>query len=187
MKFLKKNYKDCWKFFKEARDYIIVALIIFMIFAIVGFLFPIFFQEKIFEIIQGLVEMFEGRTAISTILLILLNNVRASFLSMILGLLAGIFPLVTAIINGYLIGFVVNYTIRQEGIFILWKLVPHGIFELPAIIMSIGIGFKLGLSLFKPETVKENLIQAMRFFVFVVLPLLLIASIIEGILVFVVG
>ena len=67
-----------------------------------------------------------------------------------------------------------------EGISALWRLFPHGIFELPAVIFSIGIGIKIGVDLLivkkkKKEKLKTNYIEGLRFFLFVVIPLLLLA------------
>ena len=48
-------------------------------------------------------------------------------------------------------------------------------------IFSIGIGIKIGRDLFKKDNkLKYNFREALRFFVFVVFPLLLIAGIVEG-------
>ena len=62
---------------------------------------------------------------------------------------------------------------------------------MPAIIFSIGIGFKIGVSVFGGQGVGEglryNFREGLRFFVFVVFPLLVVAGIIEGILIGVVG
>jgi len=105
---------------------------------------------------------------------------------MILGIGLAIFPLVTAIANGYLLGFVAREAVMQEGIFIFWRLFPHGIFELPAVLFSIGIGMKIGTEIFGKNAgkrLKYNFREGFRFFVFVVFPLLLVAGIIEGILV----
>ena len=70
----------------------------------------------------------------------------------------------------------------RRGTFLL---VPHGIFELPAILFSIGIGFKIGIDLFsrKKGNLKYNLREALRFFIYIILPLLIIAAIIEGALI----
>ena len=67
------------------------------------------------------------------------------------------------------------------------NLIPHGIFELPAILFSIGIGTKIGADLInsnnKKRILKKNCIESLRFFVFVIFPLILIAGIIEGFLI----
>ena len=68
----------------------------------------------------------------------------------------------------------------------MWRLLPHGIFELPAIILSIGIGLKLGVEIWKKDSwnvLKRNIIESLRFFIFIIMPLLVIAAIIEGLLI----
>ena len=94
--------------------------------------------------------------------------------------------MITDIFNGYLVGFVARMSVDAGGIGVLWKLFPHGIFELPAVIMSIGIGMKMGIDIFRKDKkqIARNFKEALRFLIFVVLPLLIIAGIIEGILIF---
>ena len=72
------------------------------------------------------------------------------------------------------------------GINVLFRLVPHGIFELPSFIISLGLGLRLGLYLFlkkRGETFSGNLENVLRVFIFVILPLLLIAAFIETMLI----
>jgi len=67
---------------------------------------------------------------------------------------------------------------------------PHGIFELPAIIISFALGIKLGSFVFAKEPwaeLRRFVINCIRIFFFIVIPLLVIAAIIEGILIGVVG
>ena len=107
---------------------------------------------------------------------------------MIFGFLLGIFPVIAAIANGYLLGFVALISVNNGGWFILFKLLPHGIFELPAIFISLGLGLKLGTCIFRKEILKnfnEYFINSLRVFLFIVIPLLLIAGIIEGSLIFI--
>ncbi len=188
--FFVRNYLACWNFLKKAEEHVVIAFAIFCAFVIIGFALPIWFNNEIFDLIRNMSEQFTGLSLFWTIIKIFFNNIQASFFAIFIGIGFGIFPLITAIINGYVVGFVSRYAVNQQGIFILWKLLPHGIFEIPAIILSIGIGFKLGLELFKPfkkMKFKYNFIEAMRFFAFVVFPLLLIAAVIEGFLVFYLG
>jgi stage II sporulation protein M len=115
---------------------------------------------------------------------IILNNARASFLAIALGFLAGIFPVLVVITNGYLLGFVARYTVNQQGALVLWKLLPHGVFELPAVIMSAGVGIYLGMNLVSgKKNLGKDFIDSIRFFIFIVIPLLIIAGIIEGTLI----
>ena len=95
--------------------------------------------------------------------------------------------MITSIVNGYILGFVMLKSVQANGALVLWKLLPHGIFELPALFISLGLGVKLGAFIFKKnkiKTLKIYLFESARVFVFVILPLLFIAAIIEGSLIF---
>lgn len=189
--FFGSNYKKCWEFFKESRWHVVFALGIFGAMFLVGFAYPVFFREEIFGFLAGIVDALEGKSVVELIVYIFSNNFKASFIAIVSGVVVGVFPFVIAVVNGYLVGFVAKEAVVQEGIVVLWQLVPHGIFELPAIILSIGIGLKLGLSVFGGRGVGDrlryNFTEGLRFFIFVVFPLLLVAGIIEGLLIGILG
>lgn len=168
----------------------VFAVGIFALMFLVGFIFPIFFREEIFSFIAEMVEAIEGKSVVELIGFIFLNNLKASFMAIALGIAFGIFPLMMAVVNGYLIGFVAREAVVRDGLLVMWQLFPHGIFELPAIIFSIGIGMKIGGEMFEKNIRKKleyNFREGLRFFIFVVFPLLLIAGIVEGILIGVLG
>ena len=129
------NYAACWRFLKESRWYVVTALLTFCIFILIGFAAPIFFTDQINALIQEMMLGLEGLNTQEIISYIFFNNLQASFFAIILGALFGVFPFITSIFNGYLIGFVMRFAVEENGIFILWRLLPHGIFELPAIIV----------------------------------------------------
>jgi stage II sporulation protein M len=188
--FFKENYSKCFKFFLTCKPYILFAAMLFFITAIIGFMFPIFFREEIFNIMLEMTGLLEGKNMIELISLIFFNNIKASFMAMILGIGVALFPIFTAVINGYILGFVSREVVSAEGFFILWQLLPHGIFEIPAILLSIGIGVKIGTDLFKKnpgEKLRKNIREGLRFFAFVIFPLLLTAGIIEGLLIALLG
>lgn len=188
--FFLRNYSACWKFLNECQWYLVFAIGVFALTFLVGFAYPVFFREEIFSFIAEMIKMLEGKSVIELVGFIFFNNMKASFMAIVLGVVFGIVPLMVGIVNGYLLGFVAREAVMQEGLLVMWQLFPHGIFELPAVIFSIGIGMKIGTSLFKPDIGKElkyNFREGLRFFVFVVFPLLLIAGIIEGILIGMMG
>lgn len=183
--FLVRNYRDSWRFFVKTKKHILFAAILFFLFAIIGFVFPIFFQEEIANFVKLLSAKAASLSWLGLIWFILLNNVRASILALVLGVLVGIFPVIMLITNGYVLGFVARHSVNHGGIFVLWKILPHGVFELPAIIMSAGIGIYLGTILFrKDRKFRKDFVDAIRFFIFVVVPLLIVAGIIEGTLIY---
>jgi len=184
--FFAKNYKLCWKFLNESRWYVVFALGVFMLTFLIGFVFPIFFRAEIASLIAELIASLDGMGVVELTGFIFWNNLKASFFAIILGVTIGIFPLVIGIFNGYLLGFVSREVVAQEGLLVMWRLLPHGIFELPAVIHSIGIGIKIGADIFRGDVtkrLKHNFVEGLRFFVFVVLPLLVVAGIIEGLLI----
>ena len=184
--FFARNYKSCWKFLNESRWHVVFALGFFMLTFLIGFVFPVFFREEIINFVRELILSLEGLSVVELIGFIFWNNLKASFFAIILGITVGLFPLFMLVTNGYLLGFVSREAVAAEGIFTLWRLLPHGIFELPAILLSLGIGFKIGGGMFKKgfrKNLKYNFKEGLRFFVFVIFPLLLVAGIIEGLLV----
>jgi len=189
-RFFVRNYSACWDFFKESRWYIVFALGIFCLTFLIGFAYPEFFRAEIFSFIEELMARLEGKSVFELISIIFLNNMQASFMAIILGITIGIFPLVTGIINGYLLGFVSREAVNYGGNFVLWQLLPHGIFEIPAVLFSIGIGLKIGGDMFVGNIggkLKHNFTEGLRFFFFIVFPLLIIAAIIEGLLIGILG
>ncbi len=185
-KFFGDNYSKCWKFGKECEWFLVFAWGLFALTFIFGFIFPIFFEKEIIAMIKLLMERIDGLGTLELIGFIFLNNLKASFFAFVLGIGFGILPIITCVFNGYLLGFVARYAVEKEGIFTLWKILPHGIFELPAVLFSIGIGIRLGTSVLssdKKKKVSYVFREGLRFFIFVVFPLLIVAGIIEGILV----
>lgn len=174
----------------ESRKFIWIICIFFLISFLVGLFFPFFFEKQIIQFLSSLENQISGLNATDLVKFIFNNNVKASFFILLVGLFFGIFPLIMIAINGYLIGFVLHYAISAEGITIIWRLFPHGVFELPAIIISAGIGLKLGytliLSLINKEKVfvLEDLKKSIWIFLLLIIPLLLFAAIIEGLLIY---
>jgi len=181
---IKKIYKNNWIFLKQAKKYIFASLIIFFAFALIGFFFPVLFRQEILEMIHDLILKFEGKNLAEIIIFIFFNNLWTSFIAMILGLLFGIIPLIIVLINGYILGFASNMSVKEQGLASLWRLLPHGIFELPAVIISIGLGLRLGFLVIQNKPVKKEILKSLIFFLSIIAPLLIIAAIIEGILIF---
>ena len=141
----------------------------------------------ILDFIEKLLEQTKGMSGLELIKFIFLNNLQASFFGLIFGTVLGIFPVLATIANGYVLGFVGAMSVEAENIFILWRLLPHGIFELPAIFISLGLGLKLGSFIFRKEKGKffrRCFWNSLRVFFFVVVPLLIVAALIEGCLIF---
>ena len=194
----KGEYLKTFSFLRDSRDFIYAAILGFFIFAALGFFFSDLIQEiflsfgvnineKILYLIEKLISQTEGMSHGELIGFIFFNNLQSSFLGLFLGIGVGFFSVATGIINGYILGFVILRSVRVEGVLVLWRLLPHGIFELPALFISLGLGLRLGTFIFKKnkmEALRKYFFESVRVFVFVIFPLLLVAAIIEGSLIF---
>jgi stage II sporulation protein M len=186
---LKEEYKKCFEYISQSKKFIFLIIGIFFIFSLIGFFVPIpeFLYNKILEIIKEILLETENLSSVELIFYIIFNNIKSSFFGIIFGFIFGILPLIIAIANGYILGFVSLLSVNSEGFLSLWKLFPHGIFELPAIFISLGLGLKFGTFVFqknKQKSFKNYLLNSLRIFLLIIIPLLILAGIIEGILIF---
>lgn len=224
--FIYENFKIGLRDLSKIKVYFWFSFLLFFFIALIGFLFPSFFEEKILEIIRELIGQTEGLGVFGLIRFIMANNMKSAFLGIFLGIFLGVAPLGIIIVNAYILGFVANKSIAVGGFLILWRLLPHGIFEIPAILISLALGLKLGFSLmnncikhynkkisslnsaflmflsilFLPvsfiiymtltltnlklkEMFFRNITDSFRIFILIVVPLLVIAGIIEGVLI----
>jgi len=185
-----RNYEICWEYLKESKTYFLIILLIFLFFVLIGFSFPVFLVDVIEKFLRELVEKTAGMNFFQLFIFIFQNNLLTAFVGLLFGIFLGLFPLLLSFMNGYVLGFVSRKVVEAEGYGILWRLIPHGIFELPALIISLGLGLRLGMSIFNKNPKKKflyNLENSLRVFLFVILPLLLIAALVEAGLVFLLG
>jgi stage II sporulation protein M len=176
---------DALKYLKESRRYVYFAALLFLFFVIVG----VVFQSKLTfldEVIRNLVSDVSLLKGFDVALYIFANNTQAALTGLITGMFLGLVPVLNLVANGAVVGYVFARVSQEVGFIEVWKILPHGIFELPAIFISLGLGIKLGLAIFtkKPfETLKQRLYYSMLVFLLIVVPLLLLAACIEGALI----
>jgi stage II sporulation protein M len=187
--FFKENYSKSWKYIKESKKFIWAVVFIFFISVIIGFSYqPQSVVTIILDYIKTVLAKTQGMSPLNIIAFIFTNNLESGFMGLIYGFVLGIFPILETFVNGYVVGYVSSSAVSASGASSLLSLLPHGIFELPAIFISFGMGIKFGTFIFykeKMKTFSEFFINSLRVFVFVVLPLLFIAAIIEGSLIFI--
>ncbi len=104
---------------------------------------------------------------------------------MLAGFFFGIFPVAFVMLNGYIIGVVVSWREPDWGLLkVILAIIPHGILEIPAIIIACAYGMWLGyrfyLALFRGVEFRKYLLKAIRVYIRLVLPILLIAAFVEA-------
>ncbi|MFN3384513.1 MAG: stage II sporulation protein M [Archaeoglobaceae archaeon] len=117
--------------------------------------------------------------------LIFLNNSIKSFIAMLLGVFFGVIPILFIFLNGLIIGFFASFIGSEIGIItFLLLLLPHGILEIPAVILACSYGFLLGVEFLRDrKNLRKHVSKAILNFVRFVLPMLLVAAFIETILI----
>jgi stage II sporulation protein M len=119
-----------------------------------------------------------------------INNITASLLFIISGLIIGIPPLLFIAFNGFFVGWIAYSVSREMGlIFVVATMLPHGIIEIPTITfsaaMGMGLGYQLIHQLRKKGGIKEYLLDSANLFIKRIVPFLVIAAIIETYLIMV--
>jgi len=136
-------------------------------------------------VIQELAKLL-GPFKITTAVFIFLKNVSALVFSFIFSPLLCLTPIIALTVNGWLLSFVSVAFIEQESVgLLLAGLLPHGIFEIPALIIGEAAALSFGMMALIALVSKEqrgrlvpNLKQNIRYMV-LAFALLLPAAIIE--------
>ncbi len=134
--FSKKYLKG---YFSRNKIFILVSVLILVLSAFLGVVLGTFIKEYLIEVLKELfLSLPNNPTVYDEAIFIFQNNIRANTIIMAGGLLFSIFSILAVIFNGIIIGF--TYTMVSPIIFIV-GITPHGIFELPAIILSLAGAF----------------------------------------------
>ncbi|UCC17910.1 MAG: stage II sporulation protein M [Dehalococcoidales bacterium] len=81
---------------------------------------------------------------------ILLKNISVIVLSFVFSPLLCIVPVITLIFNGGVIGLVSTIIIEEESLpFLLAGLLPHGVLELPALVMGEAVALSFGIAVLR--------------------------------------
>jgi stage II sporulation protein M len=125
---------------------------------------------------------------------ILLNNSVKSFAVLLSGILFGLVPLIAVASNGYILGIAYLFTSGEIGYVKAAKAVlPHGVLEIPAIILSAAYGLWLGVTFAKRirwrdmASFGDQVRHAIRMYFMVAFPLFVVVALIETILILSMG
>lgn len=195
---MKQFYKEEWKWFKEKYLKIfILVLIVFISIALLSHFIlvknPEQAQKKLADLAKNLLKKIPlHASGFRLCFAIFLNNSKVSLLSILFGLIPFIFlPILAAIANGFSVGVVssASYIKGFDFVFFLISLGPHGVFELPATLYAVSIGVNLSFQISKrllfgydssDEPFFLLLKRIFKTWIGVIIPLLLVASIIEA-------
>jgi stage II sporulation protein M len=182
--------KNNLHYLRELRHYIAIAAGIVLGSAVLGFMFAQQHPAEIEQLLQELKNSLGSLLTFTPVKLagaIFLNNALKTMAMVLAGIILGIFPVLALIGNGYILGVIGYVTYAKAG----WPLffasiLPHGIIELPSIIVGAALGMRLGVQVFQKVFQKKDISlwreckRAFGFTMIVIVPLLLIAACIES-------
>ncbi len=177
-------------YLRELRPFVIASVLIFAIGAAFGAAAASRLpglSDQFGEAIAGFIKTFRGLPKLQLAAAIFLNNSVKTFAAILLGLGLGILPALFLVINGAVLGVVFYLSSHSRGVWpSLLAILPHGVVELAAVFLGTAIGLLLGDRILKKlmrksdTTIKSELARALRVFAIVILPMLLVAALIEA-------
>ncbi len=129
------------------RSWVLIATALFGVGILLGLLMPVTSAEFFTEDLTALREMAAmlGPFQLSTAVFIFFKNVLALAVSFIFSPILILVPVLALTMNGWVLSFVSALVVREESWgFLLAGLLPHGVFELPAIIIGEAAALSFG-------------------------------------------
>ena len=142
---------------KEMRHYIAFSVVILLAGMVVGATNPALdtFIKGQMSGIQKIAQSIQASNhpTLMFIIFIFFNNALKSILVMYLGMLFGIVPIIFLAINGMMLGYLISKAAQQGGselfTLVVKGLLPHGMIEMPAIIIACAYGLRFGKIMFQ--------------------------------------
>jgi stage II sporulation protein M len=174
--------------------YVVFLTVLFIAASLTGFLAPIPGKRELLGTLLDSYAPFLTLPPWKMFFAILLNNSTKSFVVLLSGILFGLVPLIAVAINGYVLGVAYLFASRGVGYVQAAKAVlPHGVLEIPAIILTAGYGLWLGVTFARRIRQRDmggfgdQVIHAIRMFFKAAFPLFILAALIETFLIFSMG
>ena len=170
--------------------YAVILTAVFFAASLLGFFAPIPGKRELLGTLLNSYLPFLTLAPWKMFFVILLNNSAKSFAVLLAGILFGLVPLLAVAANGYILGIAYLFASRGFGYVKAAKMVlPHGVLEIPAAILSASYGIWLGVT-FVRRIRQRNLVgfgdqvrHAIRMFFFIVFLLFILAALIETVLI----
>ena len=164
---------------------LIIAAALFVVTIVMGIVTPL---DSFGGMGQGLGDFLEPLQNLSPIFLLLfifLNNAAKALGVVVLGILLGLPGVLFVTVNGFVIGAVVSRAVSLMGLeYVIASLTPHGIIEIPMLLLATALSFMVGWESFKwlghrESRVESQLLASVNLYLKVVLPGLAVAALIE--------
>lgn len=175
--------------FKRIYPYFILFAILFFSSGASGYFYAQSHPELAGESFNMLSQQFEVIKELHPVMIFLFiffNNSVKALIATATGFFFGLIPIFFITFNGYIIGLVVYVGGANIGTYqILMRLIPHGVFEVPGILLACSYGLWAGKQFYRRTfrkediSIKSTILQASYKCLRVVFPLLLVAAVVE--------
>ena len=165
-----------------------IITLLFFSFLYFGYYVATLYPNLAHKIFDELLSQFRFVKVLPSYLLfffIFLNNSIKILLTMLLGVIFGIFPLLFILVNAFMIGVVLYISIMKIGVWpSIMLILPHGVIEIPALILGCSYGLWLGkMLIWKMKGREISLLNCIRYsitqYVKIIIPMLIIAALVE--------
>jgi len=181
------TYEEFQEYIVTMRYHLLLAVLVFTASMVTGYGCAALSPGLSAELMNKLSSQFGALVELPPLLLMLrifAQNSVLCFAVILLGILFGIIPIVFLIYNGFILGAVIYVVSQKHGIvLVLLNILPHGVIEIPMVLLSVAIGIRLGHETIKKllgeGAIKKTLIDGLRIYAFWILPLLFVAAAIE--------
>lgn len=178
------------KYLYRIRYYIIFSALVYFVSIFLGCKLASISPDeanKIIDEFRKMVGSADKAAPLELFAFIFFKNAFSSFLAVFAGIIFGILPFLSLIGNGAFLGVFAYFFIKENfslAVFLAGTL-PHGIIEIPAFLFSAAAGLWLGMAVFRRIIFMERKFRskvkgAIKFYFFIILPLLFIAALIEA-------
>ena len=184
------NRNERRAYLRELRPYLIASIIFFAIGTAIGAAVASRFPglaDQFGDSIAGFLKTFRDLPKAQLAAAIFLNNSVKTLAAILLGLVVGIVPALFLVVNGVVLGVVFFLSSYSRGVWLsLLSILPHGIIELTGVFLGTAIGLLLGNVVLKrmlrrsDAEIRPALSRALRFYAIVIVPMLLVAAMIEA-------
>lgn len=196
MTIIKQFYREVYEFYqKDIKKAFLIITACFFLMILLGILYFYFNKELTINLMQALSEMINSKDIVDIqgniqVWSLFRNNLQACTMAIGLGILPFLFlcflPLIVNAVT-VAIACAANLLSGASILFLIAALMPHGIFEIPAILLAITLGYYLCKELMmkmlgdhKDVSMIDVIRHILQAYIGLLLPLLLAAAFIES-------
>jgi len=164
---------------------LIATAILFSVAVVLGITAPFDTFTRLLRELGDLLQPFGTINPLLLLFAIFLNNAIKALGVIGLGILVGIPPVLFIGINGFVLGSVISWAKSVQGLeYVVAGLAPHGVIEIPMMLLATALGFMVGWESLKwlrrkQSSVKSQLSSSLKLYLKIILPGLAAAAITE--------